>query len=85
MSDSIEYQLGVLHGRLDAFEKAALEREARRDAEFKEMQDDVKAIRTAVDQAKGGGRMLLWMIGASGTAGAFFGWFVTHIWPRSGQ
>ena len=44
-----------------------------------EMRDDVKAIRSTLDQAKGGWRTLLMICGAAGAVGASLVWLMQHI------
>lgn len=43
------------------------------------MLEEIKGLRTAVDEAKGGWRMLLAIGGAASAAGAGVSWIIQHI------
>lgn len=64
----IQRDLGRFETRLDALE-----------ADMRELKGDVKAIRTTIDEAKGGWRMLLAVGGAAGMVGSGVTWLFQHI------
>ena len=59
-------QLGELQGRMQAFEDTM----ARHEADDRVTRDDIKAIRSAIDQAKGGWKTLMLVGGLAGAVGA---------------
>lgn len=42
------------------------------------MQTDMQAMRSLLEQGKGGWRALVWLGGAAGTLGAGLSWIVSH-------
>lgn len=44
-----------------------------------ELRDDVKYIRTVLDQSKGGMKMLLTLVGVASAVGGAVGWAVSHF------
>ena len=59
-------QLGELQGRMQSFEDTM----ARHEADDRVTRDDIKAIRSAIDQAKGGWKTLMLVGGLAGAVGA---------------
>ena len=63
---SVAQQLGELQGRMVALERCA---ENNRD-DMRRLFEDVQAIRTAIDQARGGWKTLMLVGGMAGAIGA---------------
>ena len=47
--------------------------------EVSALRNDVREIREILDQANGGWRVIMWVAGASGTAGAVVSWIASKI------
>ncbi len=68
---SLEREVGDLRGTVDALERAVYV-----------MQDDVRAIRSAVDQAAGSWKLLLGLAAISSAFGGFATWLVGQLGHR---
>ena len=66
MSEPFGQQLGELQGRIRSFEETL----TRHEADDRVMREDIKAIRTCLDQAKGGWKTLMLVGGLAGAVGA---------------
>lgn len=47
--------------------------------DLKEMRDDIKAIRSTLDQAKGGWKTLMAVSGLASAIGGTVGWMISHF------
>lgn len=64
-------EFGKLEARLDTLER-----------EMREMRGDMKYVRDAISQAKGGWKSIAWIIAVSGVFGAVTGKLVTMFFVR---
>jgi len=60
-----EREFGKLEARLDTLER-----------EMREIRSDMKYVRDAISQAKGGWKSVAWLIAVSGIFGALSGWLL---------
>lgn len=68
MTDEVQRDLGNHAARIDHLEDAVTDIAA-----------DVKAIRSKLDEAKGGGRVIMFLIGVSASTGGFIGWLISML------
>lgn len=68
---------GRLEGRFDAVESKVQCLGVKVDEGFKDIQEALQDMRDTLAQAKGGGKVMQWLMG--GGAGAVVAWFAQHL------